>query len=188
MKIEYRPLVYMWIAHYEEEVLPQFDPETGIENKFSAVDLKRITKFGFYPFSEKMARKIWEASQLVVISTDNPVYEVLLKPHHELFFRRTNLIVEYTYRVCRCGYEFRWGKSRAPDNVGIPRSGLSYVENIDGKDYAFPKCPRCGYFDGNIAKAEIQIQQKGGRKRETLYKLGVNGGQVLTVNEEGQIV
>lgn len=93
MSLGYRPLTYMWIATYNDNMaLPQFDPDAGTENLYSEIDHTRLIKFGWYPFSELMAKKIYETNNLVVIPTDNPIYEINLSPLDTLYARRTNHI------------------------------------------------------------------------------------------------
>lgn len=93
MSLGYRPIVYMWIAQYNDgQALPQFNPETGEENLFKEVDHSRLVKFGFYPFSEKMAKLIYGFNGLVVIPSFNPSYEIDVGKGQELFARRRNMI------------------------------------------------------------------------------------------------
>jgi len=83
----------MWIAQYNDgQALPQFNPETGEENLFKEVDHSRLVKFGFYPFSEKMAKLIYGFNGLVVIPSFNPSYEIDVGKGQELFARRRNMI------------------------------------------------------------------------------------------------
>ena len=51
------PLVYFWIATYNDgTALAQFDPETGLPNKFTDIDQSRLKTLGWYPFSPKFHR------------------------------------------------------------------------------------------------------------------------------------
>jgi hypothetical protein len=89
----YRPLVYFWIAEYTDgSALPQFDPETGKENKFSEIDHQKLYRFGWYPFSPKLAQKILETEKIVVIPTTNQSYNVTLEKDDKLVAYRTNAI------------------------------------------------------------------------------------------------
>ena len=90
----YRPLVYFWIAEYTDgSALPQFDPETGRENRFSEVNHQKLERFGWYPFTSELAQKILKAEKLVVIPTGNlPSYAVRLGNGRKLVAYRTNTI------------------------------------------------------------------------------------------------
>ena len=89
----YRPLVYFWIAEYTDgSALPQFDPETGKENRFSEIDHQKLHRFGWYPFSPKMAQQILKAEKTVVIPTSNSSYTVTLGNGDRLVAHRTNSI------------------------------------------------------------------------------------------------
>jgi len=93
MSFGYRPLVFFWIAEYENgKALPQFDPETGEENRFIDVDLKHVKRFGWYPFTPKLAVKIEKATGLTVIPSNNPIYTVTLKNGEQLIAKRHNVI------------------------------------------------------------------------------------------------
>ena len=48
-------LAMFWIAEYTDGMaLPQFDPDTGAENLFKEIDMARLCRFGWYPFTDKM--------------------------------------------------------------------------------------------------------------------------------------
>ena len=128
MSLGYRPLCYFWIADFQDGTsLPQFDPETGKENKADPdwlpsasgqppipkdpifVD-KKLVKFGWYPFTEKLARKIFEISvgKIIVIPTNNPSHVIELKDSDKLVAYRTNSV-----KFSLCG--------------GVSRGGTVYV-------------------------------------------------------------
>ncbi|PVX24524.1 MAG: hypothetical protein CW691_07350 [Candidatus Bathyarchaeum sp.] len=89
----YRPLVYFWIAEYTDGcALPQFDPKTGKENRFSEVDCQKLCRFGWYAFSPKLTKKILETEKTVVIPTSNRSYSVTLERNDKLVAYRTNTI------------------------------------------------------------------------------------------------
>jgi len=90
LDLGYRPLVYMWIAEYNDDsCLPQFDPETGRANRFAEIDQSKLCRFGWYPFSAEMAAKILD---MTVIPTRNPYHVVELKEGDKLFAVRRNHI------------------------------------------------------------------------------------------------
>ena len=124
MDLGYRPLVYMWVAEYSDgQALPQFDPETGKENRFAEVDHSKLVRFGWYPFSARMAAKI---KGMVVIPTRNPSHVVELKEGDKLFAVRRNHI-------------------------------------------------------------EFSVRGGGTRRVASLYLLGIEGGEILKIREDGSI-
>jgi hypothetical protein len=124
----YRPLVYFWIAEYDDgSALPQFDPETGRENRFSEIDHRKLRRFGWHPFSPKLAQKILEAEKTAVVPTANLSYTVSLKGEDKLVAHRTNTV-------------------------------------------------------------KLQIREGGIDNGETVYVLGVEGGKILHIDEEGQLL
>ena len=91
--LPYHPLVFFWIAEYEDgKALPQFDPETGEENKFALTDKGKLKKFGWHPFTPELAEKIYKRSGLIVIPTNNPSYVINLKKGDKLIAKRENII------------------------------------------------------------------------------------------------
>ena len=124
----YRPLVYFWIAEYNNgSALPQFDPETGKENKFSEVDHQKLKRFGWHPFSLKLAQQILQGENTIVIPTRNPSYTVAVERGERLVAYRTNTV-------------------------------------------------------------KLQMRKGGVDRGETVYVLGVEGGKVLQINEEGNAI
>ena len=94
----YRPLVYFWIAEYTDgSALPQFDPETGKENKFSEVDQQKLKRFGWYPFSAKLAKKIVNTENVIVVPTSNHSYKLNVE-NGGLLAYRTNKIKLYPHK------------------------------------------------------------------------------------------
>jgi len=72
-----RPLVFMWIAEYEDgTVFPQFDPKTGKENRFGDIDMTRLKRFGWHNFSPELARELF-VKGVEVESTYPPISAVL---------------------------------------------------------------------------------------------------------------
>ncbi len=141
MPLGYRPLTYMWVAEFSDgSCLPQFDPETGKQNKGNPAWApvkgtgpqaetprtfleKKLVKFGWYPFSAEMATKI----PMIVIPTRNPNHVVELGEGDELV-------------ACR-------------------RSHI-----------------------------EFGVMGGGTRRAASLYLLGIRGGEILEIRENGSIV
>jgi len=94
----YRPLVYFWIAEYSDgTALPQFDLETGKENHFGDIDFSKLKRFGWYPFTTRIAEKILNMG-ILVVSTNNLSYVIELKEGegHKLVAKRENTIKLHT--------------------------------------------------------------------------------------------
>ncbi len=124
MPLGYRPLVYMWVAEYTDgNALPQFDPETGMENRFAKVDESKLCRFGWYPFSREMAAKI---KDMMVIPTRNPSHAIDLKKGDKLVAVRRNHI-------------------------------------------------------------EFSVKGGGTRRVASLYLLGLEGGKIIKIGEDGSI-
>jgi hypothetical protein len=124
----YRPLVYFWIAEYDDgSALPQFDPETGRENRFSEVDQLKLRRFGWHPFSLKLAQKRLKTEETVVVPNRNPSYTVSVEKDDRLVAYRTNTV-------------------------------------------------------------RLQMRKEGVDHEETVYVLGVEGGKILQINEEGNMI
>jgi hypothetical protein len=89
----YRPLVYFWIAEYNDgTALPQFDPETGLDNKFSEVQHDKLVRFGWYPFSFGLSQKIFAAEGIVVIPTFNKSHKIEIERGQKVVACRANQI------------------------------------------------------------------------------------------------
>lgn len=91
-------LVYHWIAIYDDDqALPQFDPETGVENRFAEVDQARLKSFGWYPFTHQLAEKVNQQFQIhnTALHAEPralPYYSVDLEPGQKLItYRRGHL-------------------------------------------------------------------------------------------------
>ena len=112
----YRPPVYFWVAEYMDgTALSQFDPETGRENLFRNVDLKRLKRFGWYPFSMDLAEKVWEAEGLIVVPSAFKPCVVDLEAGDRLVAKRENVL-----RYC-------------VDSGGVASREIVYVLGVEGK-------------------------------------------------------
>ena len=112
----YRPLVYFWIAEYTDgSALPQFDPETGRENKFSEIDQQMLCRFGWYPFTPKLAQKILETEGTVVVPTQNQSYAVAMEKGDRLVAYRTNTVKLHMMKG------------------GVDHGGVVYVLGVEGR-------------------------------------------------------
>lgn len=114
LDLGYRPLVYFWIAEFEDgTALPQFDPETGLENKADPDWLssapsqpaipkakvweeKQVARIGWYPFTPELSKKIYEATKTIVVPTLNPIKAINVKKGQKIVAYRTNTIKLHT--------------------------------------------------------------------------------------------
>ena len=113
----------MWVAEYSDgSALPQFDPETGEENRFAEVDQSRLCKFGWYPFSAEMVARM----SVVAVPTRNPYHVIELKDGDKLVAVRRNHI-------------------------------------------------------------EFSIRGGGTRRVASLYLLGIEGGKIIKIKENGEL-
>lgn len=92
-------LKYFWIAEYSDKTaFPQFDPETGNENLFKDIDQSRLVRFGLYPFSDELSKKV----ACGISNPFLPKFVINLNNTDKLFFKRRNYIercgqMEYRY-------------------------------------------------------------------------------------------
>jgi len=125
--LEYRPLVYFWIEEFRDgKALAQFDPETWKENKFV---FKNVKKIGWYPFSLFMALNIYEKTGLIVIPSENPIYELELKEDEKPFICRRNIIEFGTVHICNdCG--FKWKRKNIKTKKICPKCQSKNIQKI----------------------------------------------------------
>ena len=151
------PPVLFWIAEYTDgSVFCQFDPTTGNENLFKHVDQTRLTRFGWYPVTRKLADLV-KKPQLRV----NPLlhfYRISLSPGQHLIGHKQVKIHGVDARLClQCG--FLWQFRSAPGELGYPYSDMrvemfAHCENPcppsqhtkNGHRYVAPQCPKCGAY------------------------------------------
>ncbi|MHA1253063.1 MAG: hypothetical protein ACTSRP_23955, partial [Candidatus Helarchaeota archaeon] len=83
-----------WIAIYKDgTIFSQFDLETGEERLFGDIDQSKLEKFGWFPFSEELAKKVKEkTNQVVKVKTNLPYFVLKLEPEQRLIAVRRNTI------------------------------------------------------------------------------------------------
>jgi len=78
-------LSFFWIAEYNDKtIFPQFNFKTGKENLFKYVNLNITIKFGWYPFSAELSKKVPESKYNPIL----PHYVISLGSNDKLFTRR----------------------------------------------------------------------------------------------------
>ena len=128
------PLVFMWIAHYENGTsLPQFNPKTLKQNHFRDVDVDNVIKFGLYPFSPSLAYKLREKGIDVESNPFLPKYEINIDGDKRLIGAvARNWVKTSKKHYCKqCNKKFDINKD------------VDYVKS----KYSSPICPYCGGHD-----------------------------------------
>lgn len=83
-------LKFFWIAEYNDSTaLPQFDPETGIENLFKEIKQSELIKFGLYPFTLELSKKV----NCSDFNPFLPKFIINIKSEDKLIYLRRNHIV-----------------------------------------------------------------------------------------------
>jgi len=135
-----RPLVYYWIAQYDDGTcLPQYNPITYLENRFSDIEQDKLIKFGLYPFDKELAEGITKKGIDPVVSIPFlPKYEINLDNDRRLIHYRDVFISHEEYHLCRkCGKEFEFSSTSPKTN----------------SKYSSPICPNCNSHDLFICKS-----------------------------------
>jgi len=139
-----RPLVYHWIAYYNDGTkLDQFNKDLS-ENGFSKIDNNKLNKIGLYPFSKKLAEGITRSnSSTVALSLGFlPVYELEIKDGERPIYYRDCFISQEQFHVCNsCKKEFNYdGYNNHIIKYKDDQLGIKYNEVV-------PICPNCGAHD-----------------------------------------
>ena len=97
-------LHFFWMAEYEnKETFSQYDND-GKENLYKDVDLKRVKKFGWFPFPADLKSKVPES----IFNPTLPYYLINIRPEDTLIVKRRGYI-EITGRVQKQYYEYILG-------------------------------------------------------------------------------
>ena len=137
--IQNRPLVYLWIARYNDGTeLYQFDKTTFKENAFGDIDQAKLVKFGLYSIPKDMEAGIKKAGNPVVSIPFLPTYEINLTGNRRVIYYRDVFISQEEYHSClKCNREFLYG-------ANSPKISSKYPS---------PICPNCGAHDLFICKS-----------------------------------
>ncbi len=199
MPAGHRPLVYFWIAEYKNgKALPQFDPQTGHENKFDLVDIPKLKSFGWYPFPPKFANKVWQSSKVVCVPSTLPVYTLILHEGKKLIAYRDQTVKSFSFRVCgKCKHKWQFTTANPDMMVGLPVSSKTFDEFFEIQDergkhtikYCSAICPKCGYHDTNAVMIKDKlVKQYASEVRSCVYVLGEKGGQIKRIKEDGTFI
>ena len=137
----FSPPVFFWVAHYNDKtVLPQYDFESGTQNRFSDIDQSRLVGFGWYPFTAEFAEKL-SALGLTVVPKDLPTYELQLIGSQRLIGLMRQRIKVFTAFLCQeCGNVFL---AETEDRYHVDE----IIQNNKPVKYISPICPQCKRFD-----------------------------------------
>jgi len=191
-----RPLVYQWIAHYNDGTsYPQFDTESYEENSFIKIDKDKLIKFGIYPFKKDFAYKV-SKKQSVVSLGFLPIYEINIENEERLIHYRQVFISQETFHICqKCKKEFKFSyahsfKIKLKDSkLGIKMDEVCPVcPHCGAKDYykcnscgkvletfnesSFGMCPDCDRSKGYLERKNITSGSHSREKRWIDYYLG----------------
>ena len=203
MEATQRPLVYYWIAYYNDGTkLEQYSPPDYKGKPFTFIDNDKIIKFGIYPFDRDLAERVTKAGTEARSIPFLPMYEINLTGNRRVIYYRDCFIQIEDYHICReCGKEFKVGKdtkwldSRFPSPI-CPHCGAHdyfYCEKC-GKKYTFEEthigtCPIC---DGYLKNIKITSEQFSRERRWNLYNIGYqqiadnrNIKFILQIDEQG---
>lgn len=146
-------LYYFWIAFYKDGTyLPQFDFETGEQHLFKEIDQSKLDKFGWFPVTEELCKKIKDPRYKP--NPKLPYYVLKLREGQRLIALRREFQKFYTYSYCQeCGFSWQWMPNQ-PDwsigDSGLPRFGSRayyYSEKLGEKEVFGLICPKCGVKD-----------------------------------------
>jgi DNA-directed RNA polymerase subunit M/transcription elongation factor TFIIS len=151
MPSDFNPLVYFWIAFYNDgSCLPQFDFETGKTNDFKDVDQYKLVKFGLFPFPKDLSEKANKNSGFEISKVCNnlPYFLQILQRPRRLIYTRRNFIHQFSYQHCmKCGYTYQWMPNHVEmvGEVGLPIHQNYIMEYLEsqGKTFPLPQCPKC---------------------------------------------
>ena len=200
-----RPLVYYWIAHYNDGTsTPQFDTKTYEENKFSDINNDKLIKFGLYPFSKEYADGIRKYNVNVISIPLLPTFEIDMSGDRRLIHYRDVFISQEEYHKCsKCNKEFNYGKT-SPKTKSLVSSPIcphcsaydvfkcvSCGHEMLHEERKQAKCSKCG---GGVQLKKYTSQQYSREKRWIEYYLGyqetikgVNMKYLMKIHENGNV-
>jgi len=185
--------------------LAQYDPLTGQENAFKMIDFPKLKRFGWYPFTMKIARRVLMATGRTMLPTTNSSYFIDIHDGQKLVAFREHTVKMFSYWHCgkhsdqpsheECGMNWMLQAVAPHPLIGLPYSNEVFIEKIPVQDQrgrhvvevVNPICPKCGWHDINGPDRLRVIRKIADERREIVYVLGVQGGTVLRIKEDGSI-
>jgi predicted RNA-binding Zn-ribbon protein involved in translation (DUF1610 family) len=117
-------LTHMWVKVYpDDQALPQFDPETGIQNPWGT-EVEQLAKVLLVPFSPELVNKVAQ-HQIAAIATTDPPVEFIVRSGEHVEAGIDGAVTYYDYFLCDiCGWKWQHQDSTK-----------------------FARCPQCGAAD-----------------------------------------
>lgn len=131
---------YFWVAVLDDEktVIPEFDLETGAENRWLDVKARKISRLMWYPFTEKLADRVSAETPRLCVEGVGPVLEMVIPEGFEPLLARPHAISQYFYYECiYCRTKIYWLPEGHEAPEGIP--GMRVVPQSEPLH-----CPTCG--------------------------------------------
>jgi len=128
------PLVYFWIAHYNDGTYAsQFDLNTFKENSIKIIDNSKLIKVGWYPIPYDLAVELNKRGIPAISNPLLPKIEVEINKNKRFILFMRNFISIEEFRICEnCGKEFQ---------------AIGNIEFFGDKHWRSPICPHCGGHD-----------------------------------------
>nr|WP_324305225.1 hypothetical protein [Methanothrix sp.] len=190
---------YHWIVVLKDGVnaIPQFDPATGHENLWKDLPLNNISKVILCPFNDDLARKVWNTSKILAISTDNPIISVDVPDGEVPIAYRVHEIVQYDYYKCTiCGTVVFWdgtNKLECPtcfaSNDWYCKRCKEIIDNpifLPNGEVRCPICEKKGDPYGLIRTKSLTLHV--GMSHEVFYCIGHSGGKVRKYDDRGEFI
>lgn len=164
---------YFWVAVLEDEktIVPEFDLETGAENRWLDVKARKISRLLWYPFTEQLADKVTSLTPRICVEGVGPVLEMVIPEGSEPILSRPHAISQYFYYECiYCRTKIYWLSENSEAPEGIP--GMVIVPKSEKLH-----CPHCGvenewYCDRCKTVIDDPILTNDDPRLRFMFKLG----------------
>lgn len=199
------PIVYMWIAHFNDGTsIPEFDPFTYEENTIENI-LNReeeLVKFGIYSIPSTLSKEInkrHDNQQYTLANPFLPKHEVNLDEFKRLIFYRRNFIHNENFHKClKCGHEFQSSdmtddhnpapicpKCKSHDLYICQKCGNVYQRLKDGKSNM---CECGSHLQRKVVTSNTYGRQRRERETHIGYQetiKGINKKNILKIDKDG---
>jgi hypothetical protein len=175
---------YFWVVVLRDgnTVIPEFDLETGAENRWFDVKDRDISKVIWYPFSQEFADKITSMVPRICVEGIGPVLEMEVPEGTTPVIRRPTEISQYYYYICtQCGCKIYWLQENHEEPEGAPWLKIvRYPEPL--------VCPECGSENQwYCGKCKVIVENPIVDKNDPRIKFEFNRGEArCPVCEDGR--
>lgn len=159
--------------------------------------MPQLARFGWHPFTATFALKIKQGAGVDCMPSGLPSHTVNLRKNDKLIAFRETTVKSFKFHECgKCGARWQFGVANPDALVGLPTSEKAFVELIPVQDdngkhvvkYVSAICPECGYHDCNaIMIKDKLVRAYTSEVRNTVYVLGVAGGVVKRIRNDGVV-